>query len=325
MNDQSASAGVTQSVRNAAAVIGSAKSIVTVGHIRPDGDALGSALAIALAAREAGITAHSTFGDPFTIPHQFRYLNTAPITPVADVPTPADLLVACDVATQARLGTAAAIAGEVKQVLVIDHHISNDGFGDVHLIVPTAAATAELAYMVIRELGWQVTPEVAAALYTGLVTDTGRFQYSVTSPAVHRIVADLIECGVRPELVGRHLYEESPFGYLHVAGQVLARAELDEEKSFVWSVLLDSDLREANIGGEDADGLIDLIRLAREAGVACLLKVDDGVVKGSLRSRGAVDVSAIAAHFGGGGHHNASGFTYEGTVEDATAIIRGML
>ncbi|MGI9610432.1 MAG: DHH family phosphoesterase [Acidimicrobiia bacterium] len=313
------------SLSEAAEAIADAESIVAVGHIRPDGDALGASLALVLAARAVGKTAHITFGEPFEMPHQFRYLDVSAYVPVADVPTPVDLFVACDTAAKSRLGSAAQLTDHAKKVLVVDHHLSNGGFGDIRYIDSSASATAEMAYRLIRQLGWEITPEIGAALYTGLVTDTGRFQYSATSPEVHRITAELIEAGVRPEQIGRHIYEESPFGYLHVAGRVLARAQLEADKSFVWSTLQMADLGESGIGLEDADGLIDLIRVAQEAGVACLLRVHEGTVKGSLRSRGEVDVASIAASFGGGGHHNASGFTFEGEPEAAIEQILGQL
>jgi phosphoesterase RecJ-like protein len=127
---------------------------------------------------------------------------------------------------------------------------------------------------------------------------------------------------VSPPTVGKHVYEESPFGYLHVAGAVLERAELDPERRIVWSVLLQADLEKEDLRYEDADGLIDLIRVAEESDVACLLReIGDDRFKGSLRSRGRVDVSAIAARFGGGGHHNAAGFVAEGPVESIIAQI----
>jgi len=314
-----------QTLQQAAAVIEAAGSFVAVGHIRPDGDAMGAALALALTGRRAGKTAHVTFGEPFVMPSQFRFLDASPYLPVDEVPVPLDLFIACDTAAESRLGSAAALTKHAGKVLVIDHHISNGGFGDVRYIDSTAAATAEMVYRLIRELGWEITPEVATALYVGLVTDTGRFQYSVTTPAVHRITAELIEAGVQPDVVGRQLYEESPFGYLEVAGRVLGRCRLDAEKSLVWSVMYVDDATDAGVSLEDTDGLIDLIRIAEEAGVACLLKVHDGVTKGSLRSRGAIDVAAIAATFGGGGHHNASGFTFEGGPEAAIEMILGQL
>jgi phosphoesterase RecJ-like protein len=209
---------------------------------------------------------------------------------------------------------------------VIDHHLTHDGFGDEVLVSPDAASTTQLVYHVLVELGWPVSEPVAAALYTGLVTDTGRFQYSSTSPEVHRIAAELLGTGLDSAEIGRHLYEEVPFGYLEVASQVLGRAALDTEAGLVWSVLLRSDLAGAGLGYEEADALIDLVRIAEEAEVACLLKeLGPDRFKGSLRSRGVVDVAAIAAGFGGGGHHNAAGFTHTGSAEDAiTRILEGL-
>lgn len=309
----------------AAAALSAAESFVAVGHIRPDGDALGASLALALAGRAVGKRAFVTFGEPFDLPGQFRFLDMSPYRAVADVPTPIDLFVVCDTSVKDRLGSAAPLTEAAATVLVVDHHLTEGDFGDVRYVDPSAAATAEMAYRLIKELGWPITVEVAAALYAGLVTDTGRFQYSATTPEVHRMTAELLEAGIRPEVIGRHIYEEAPFGYLHLAGRVLGRSRLDVERAFVWSTLYATDLTDAGIGMEDTDGLIDLIRLAQEAGVACLLKVDDGVTKGSLRSRGEVDVAAIAASFGGGGHHNASGFTFVGEPEAAIARILDQL
>lgn len=314
------------SLRAAAGALAKARSIVVLGHVGPDGDALGSSLALALAARNAGKDAVATFGEPFVVGGQYRFLADDLLVAPAAVTHGVDLAVACDTANLERLGSAAAIAQSAAQVLVIDHHVSNSPFGDVTLIDPTAAATAQLVYHLLAELEWRLTPDIATALYTGLVTDTGRFQYSSTTPEVHRIAAELLAAGVEPDHVSRHIYEESPFGYLHLAAAVLARAQLDEEVSLVWSTLHQSDLAAAAIGYEDADGLINLIRIAREAEVSCLLReLDQGKIKGSLRSRGGVDVNVVAGALGGGGHHNAAGFTFTGSAEDAISRVRAAL
>ena len=315
----------TGALAGAAELLRTAESIVAVGHVRPDGDALGSALAIAIGARNAGASAQVTFGEPFAVPNQFRFLDTDLVVANDEIPDSFDLLVVCDTGVIDRLGSAASVAGRAKAVLVVDHHIPQGDFGDVRFIDSTSAATAEMAYRLIKTIGWELTESMAAALYVGLVTDTGRFQYSATTPAVHEMAADLLAAGVRPEVVGRHVYEETPFGFHKVAGAVLSRAELDESRSLVWSVLHESDLSDAGIGMEDTDGLIDMLRTAQEAGVACLLKVADGSVKGSLRSRGDVDVAAVAAEFGGGGHRNAAGFTFVGPPDAAIERIRRLL
>jgi phosphoesterase RecJ-like protein len=140
------------------------------------------------------------------------------------------------------------------------------------------------------------------------------------------MAAELLAAGVEPAPIGQALYEESPFGYFSVISRVLGGAQLDAEAGLVWAVLRQQDISDAGIGWESADQLIDLVRLAREAGVACLLKeMQPGVLKGSLRSRGEVDVAAIAATFGGGGHRNAAGFTSELTVDETIDRILGLM
>ena len=318
---------MTDSLAAAAAALKSAETIVVMGHIGPDGDALGSMLAIAGAAANAGKTAYATFGEPFVVGKQFGFLDTSTLLSPREVPDAVDLAVVVDTSVPARLGSALPIVERAAQVLVVDHHLSRDAqIEGVQLIDTTAGAASQIVYRLLRELGWPITPEIATALYTGIVTDTGRFQYSATTPEIHEITAALIEAGVEPHVVGRHVYEESPFGYLHVAGAVLSRAELDAAKRVVWSVLTRDDLAVESLNYEDADGLIDLIRIAEESDVALLLReLGDGKYKGSLRSRGRVDVSEIAGQFGGGGHHNAAGFVAEGTVTSIVAQIKKAL
>jgi phosphoesterase RecJ-like protein len=141
-----------------------------------------------------------------------------------------------------------------------------------------------------------------------------------------RLAGALVEMGARPEEIGQHVYEETPFGYLQAAGRVLERACLDTDRGLVWSVLHQSDLDAAGIGLADTDPLIDLIRLPQEAGAALLLKQHGpNLYKGSLRSRGGIDVGRIAAELGGGGHHNAAGFTFAGPPEEAVVAVQQLL
>lgn len=224
------------------------------------------------------------------------------------------------------MGSLAGAMGKAKELIVIDHHLSDGTWGDILLIDRTSAATTELVYEVIKALGWEISAAVADALYTGIVTDTGRFQYSNTSPRTHEISADLLEHGVATDAIGQKLFEETPFGYFEVVSHVLGRATLVEDKEFVWSYVTDAEVEEAGLRFHDIDGLIDLVRLPREAHVACLLKVKKpGIVKGSLRSRGQVDVAALAGTFGGGGHHNAAGFTASGSVDDVVEQLLSQL
>ena len=314
------------SVASVAGVLRNAASIGVVGHVGPDGDALGSMVALSLAARQAGKAAVASFDEPFVVPEEMSFLDTSTLVPPADFPETLDAAVVVDTSVPGRVGALAQKLEAADELIVIDHHISDGGWGGHLLIDRAAAAAAELVYEVIVELGWEITPEVATALYTGIVTDTGRFQYSSTSPRTHQIAAHLLEQGVHPDVIGQKLFEEASFGYYGVASRVLGRATLDEDHRFVWSVMTNVDLEDAGISRHETDGLIDLVRMARGTEVACLLKVKgNGVVKGSLRSRGNIDVARIAGAFGGGGHHNASGFTTKKSPEAVISEITALL
>jgi bifunctional oligoribonuclease and PAP phosphatase NrnA len=318
---------MSDALAEAAAALRNARSVVTMGHVGPDGDALGSMLAVAIGAANAGKRAFATFGEPFVVGKQYRFLDTSLLVAPTKVPDDIDLAVVVDTSVPSRLGSALSVAQSAQRILVIDHHLTQDGeLEGIQLVDTSAGAAAQVVYRLLVELGWPLTAEIATALYTGIVTDTGRFQYSATTPEVHEITAALLEAGVEPPVVGRHVYEESPFGYLHVAGAVLARAQLDRDRKLVWSVLTREDLANEELKYEDADGLIDLIRIAEESDVACLLReIGTTTYKGSLRSRGRVDVSAIAGLFGGGGHHNAAGFVADGDIDSIIATIRESL
>ena len=310
----------------AARVIGDSGSVVTTGHVNPDGDALGAALGLALACRAEGGTADACFGGAFVLPDHFGFLDTAPLLDPSDAEAP-DVLVAFDVNDAERLGEEMeGLLNSARTVVMIDHHISGPGFGDIRVSDPTAPAASLLCYKLIRGLGWRVTPAIATALLLGLVTDTGRFQYSNTNPEALRTAAELVEAGARPEVIGREVYESVAFGYLGLAGEVLTRAVLDSPNSLVWSYMTQDDLHRRGIGMEDSDGLIDAVRIAREAEVAVLAKEQpDGTWKLSLRSRRRVDVAAVAAAMGGGGHHRASGFSFEGSLDEAIREVRSRL
>ncbi len=312
-------------LRRSAEAIARATSLAVTCHINPDGDALGSALGFVVAARNAGRDAAVSFGSPFVVGESYRFLPLSLLVTPAEFPAEPDVMVTFDVASADRLGELEAAAARAGELIVVDHHASNPGFGTINLIDPSAAASAQLAYRLILELGWPIDEVVATCLLTGLVTDTGRFQYGNTSAETLRAAADMVEAGARPEQIGRYVYEESPFGFLGVQAAVLSRAVLEPERSLVWSVLRASDLERHGVGIEDTDPLIDAIRVAQEAEVAVLLKEVDGSIKASLRSRGLVDVGTVAVELGGGGHHNASGLSHPGPPEATIAAIRHLL
>lgn len=303
-------------VEKAATALANADRVALACHVGPDGDALGSMLALALAMENAGKEVVASFGSPFAIPPNLAFLPIDHLVPPGDFPEAPELMVVLDTGSADRIGELAANATRAGTLIVIDHHVTNEGFGDIAVVDPGAAATGELVYRILGILGWEVTPVVAQCLLTALITDTGRFQYANTTSQTHEIAAALVAAGAEPNVIGRHVYEEAPFGYLKAAGLAMGRAELDPERRVVSTVVTEEDLETTGIDWGDTENLIDLLRLAVEADTAVLVKGHaDGRVKVSLRSRGDTDVGGLAAAMGGGGHRLAAGFTTEGDAE----------
>lgn len=292
-------------------------------HVGPDGDALGSMIGFGLAARNAGKKVVASFGSPFVVPSNLSFLPTDLLVAPAEFPASPQTMVVFDVGSADRLAELGSAAGKAGRLIVIDHHVTNDGFGDIAVIDPDAAATSVLVADLLEILDWPLTPEIATCLHTALVTDTGRFQYSNTTPSTLRLGADFVAAGAEPAQISQKVYEEAPFGYLKAAGVALSRAKLDRELGMVSTVITETELEEAGVDWGDIDNLMDTLRLTAEADVAVLAKVHpDNRVKLSLRSRGGTDVGALAAELGGGGHRLASGFTFEGSADDAIVEVR---
>jgi phosphoesterase RecJ-like protein len=280
-------------------------------------------LAFGIAARNNGKDVVASFGSPFDVPANLRFLPTDLLVAPGDFPEQPETMVVFDAGSADRLGELGTHAGKATTLIVLDHHATNEGFGDVAVIDSSAAATGEIVFELFGLLGWDIDSQIATCLHTSLVTDTGRFSYSNTTSETLRIGAELLEAGAVPSEISRHVYEETPFGYLKVSALALSRAHLDEERGIVTASVTDEDLDTAGIDWGDVDGLIDTLRLAQEADVAALAKVhDDGRVKVSLRSRGATDVGSLAAKMGGGGHRLAAGFTVERDPEEVLEEVR---
>ena len=310
-------------LEQAAAAIAASDELALACHVGPDGDALGSMIGFGLAARDAGKRVVASFGSPFSVPANLSFLPTEFLVDPDDFPASPKTMVVFDVGSADRLAELGSQAGKAGQLIVFDHHVTNDGFGDIAVIDPEAAATGVLVADVLDVLGWALTPEIATCLHTALVTDTGRFQYSNTTPQTLELAARLVAAGAKPEEISQKVYEEAPFGYLKAAGVAFSRATLDADLGMVSTVITEADLEEAGVDWGDIDNLINTLRLAEEADVAVLVKVHaDERVKLSLRSRGATDVGSLAFDLGGGGHRFASGFTFQGKADDALDEVR---
>jgi phosphoesterase RecJ-like protein len=242
----------------------------------------------------------------------------------AELP-PIETFLVLDCGAADRLGAAEAAARQAKTVVNVDHHRGNGDFGTLNLVVPTASSTAELLTSLLADLGVDLDLDIATCLYTGIVTDTGRFQYTNSSPETLRLAADLLAFGVPAARIAREVFDSSPFGYLKLVGRVLDRAQLLEETGFVYSWIEQEDLIETGVSMEDTEKVIDLIRGTRAADVAALFKEQpEGGFRVSLRSKGPRTVDGIARSQGGGGHQLAAGFSTD-NVQDTVALIASAL
>ena len=294
-------------------------------HVSPDGDALGSLLGFAHLADAAGFKTVSAWPDPHAVAHHYRSIpGLERGVASSQFPTQPPVMVTFDCGSLGRLvelKTAAQYAASQGQLVVLDHHVSNDAYGSINAISPTAAATAVVVRELARELGWELNYKAAWCLYVGLVTDTGKFQYQSVTPAVFGLAEELASFGLPLARISRELFDEHRFAYVRLAADALSRAELDVARGFVSTSVSLADLERFDVGYEEAEGLIDWVRSTAEAEVACVLKEAPEGFRVSLRAVEHIDVGSIAAALGGGGHRLAAGFTMRASVDEVRAAV----
>jgi bifunctional oligoribonuclease and PAP phosphatase NrnA len=282
-----------------------------LGHVHPDADVLGTLLALGLALEARRWTI--AFGGPHPAPSNLAFLPAIErYRPVQRIEGRFDVTVLTDCPNPARTEGLIDQARRCSAAVVnIDHHPDNRRYGDVNWVEPSAAATAELVYELVVELGAPLTPAMATNLYTAVHTDTGSFRYSNVTPRTFRIAADLVAAGADPAFVSSSLYERRPAESLRRLGDVLGRVEVSDDGRLAWLALPAGLVPETFVEAED---LVNYPRSIGSVRVACLLRERDGQVKVSFRGKGDVDVSRLAARFGGGGHPNAAGCTIAGPL-----------
>jgi bifunctional oligoribonuclease and PAP phosphatase NrnA len=320
---------------HAVALVERAEQICLACHLRPDADALGSMVALALALRSRSgrrPQVIASYGDsPFEVPAILGFLPGLDIlTAPQEYPARPEVMITLDAGSIDRLGLLTPHAAAAGELIVLDHHASNTRFGTVNLVDPAAAATAVLCYELITRLGIPLTRDIATGLYAGLVTDTGSFKFAATTPDVHRLAARLLETGIDPGVVSRHLYDTAPFGYLHMLAASLDRAELDPDAchglGLVWTTVTREDRARYGLRLDAAESVVDVVRRTEEAEVAVVLKeADDGVWQASVRSKDIIDVSGAAKALGGGGHARAAGFSASGGAGAIVAALKALL
>ncbi len=318
---------IEAALEHAAKTIDVAERVTLMCHVTPDGDALGSMLGLHHALLAAGRESVATFPEPFVVAPHYRDLPGLDlITRPADVPRDVGVVVTFDCGSLGRLGNLAPLALSADELIVVDHHVSNERYGTINVIDANAAASGVVVRSLIDRLGLALNRDVAFCLYTALVCDTGRFQYESTTSGVFNLAAELLSFDLPVSQLSRTLFEEHSFAYLQLLGEALAHATLVPELSFVWTAVTQDLLARHGVTMEEVEGLIDIIRRTSEADVACVLKEDvDGSVKVSLRSVGATDVERLATAHGGGGHRFAAGFTSADDIAATVTRIRASL
>lgn len=309
--------------------IESAQTIAIAGHTNPDGDALGSVLALGRSVRAAypDKRVDMILADDGHIPRIYNFLpGASELTPAVAHEEVYDLFVSVDVPTLERLNDAASVAKRARGRACIDHHPAREEFAEIVVRVPSAAATAVLVTELLGSAGWPLTPDIATCLLTGLVTDTGRFQYQNANPSAFACASRLVDAGAEPSKIALEVYQSQRLEYLHLEAVVMSRIETCAEGRIAYSCAYADDLEACGVKPAECDGLVDLVRQVAGAELILFLRESKkGVVRGNLRSKGAQDISGVALELGGGGHAAAAGFTFEGTVEQATAKVLPML
>ena len=295
-------------------------------HENPDGDALGSLLAAKLALDALDKDSVMYLSGEAPLPREYTWMPLGDLRRTLPDDCAERVLLALDCANESRLGPDPEVLHSSPLVVNVDHHHDNTRFGNVNLVVADASSTGEIVRDLLRELDVELTPDIAEALYIALVTDTGRFQYTNTTPKALRLAAELVEAGANVHRVFQGVYESVEFAKLKLLARALERAQVYEGGRLVVSYLLRSDFTELNVAEAYSEGIIDYLRAVEGAEMAALIREpprrDGPARRVSLRaSNDELDVSAIARKSDGGGHRQAAGFSSDESVEEITDFI----
>lgn len=308
-------------------LLAEADTVAVIAHVHPDADTIGAGLALALVLDKCGKRVEVSFAEPAGLPESLAslpgcWLLVAPGEMRRDV----DLVVTVDVPSVKRLGALRDMAVAAEQLLVVDHHASNEEFGTANFVDVTADSTTMMIADILDAWGKPVDTEVAHCIYAGLTTDTGSFRWA--SARALRLAARLVDAGVDNAAISRTLMDTHPFGWLPLLSRVLASARLLPDavggRGLVYAVVGHSDW----IGSrpEEVESIVDIVRTTQQAEVAAVFKeVAPQQWSVSMRAKAEVDLAAVASGFGGGGHRLAAGYSTAGAIDDAVASLRTAL
>jgi phosphoesterase RecJ-like protein len=316
--------GVRVDAVGAAELLSAATTIGVICHVHPDADTIGAGLALATVLDSCGKQVQVSFAAPDTLPESLRSLPGCHLLVRPDVMRrDVDLVVTVDVPSVKRLGELCDLAGPGQELLVIDHHASNDMFGTANFVEPSADSTTLLVAELLDAWGKPIDAEVAHCIYAGLTTDTGSFRWA--SARALKLAARLVETGVDNAAISRTLMDSHPFAWLPMLSRVLGSAQLlpgaAGGRGLVYAVV---DHQEwVSSRPEEVESIVDIVRTTQQAEVAAVFKeVDPQQWSVSMRAKAAVDLAAVASVFGGGGHRLAAGYSTAGSIDDAVAALR---
>lgn len=306
-------------------LIEAARTIAVCAHTSADGDALGSELALVelIERRWPEKRVSALLADDDVVPRIYQFLPGAErLVRAVDYREDPDLFVCVDLSQPGRLADARVVLERSARVAVLDHHPSAETFWDAGVVRPDAAAAGVIVAEYTLHLGEEFTPSMAQNLLCALVTDTGRFQYQNANGEAFRVASALVDAGASPSDVSLHVYQSDRLSYLHLSATVMGRITTFEQGRIAYSYATTADLEANAVPVAECDGLVDIVRRVDGCEVALFLKeVPGGRVRGNLRAKSDRDISIVAREMGGGGHPAAAGFTVEGDIDQALAVV----
>lgn len=317
--------GRAAAARELAAAFTPGRHVVLTTHVNADGDGVGSEVGLWHLLQARGVTA--TIANPTPVPERFHFLlpdgADRSDRAVKELER-ADVIAVLDIGDLGRVGDLGRrVAARGVPVACIDHHVSPGSLPPgPRLIDPGATATAELVHDLAVTLDWPIEPDCARALYVGILTDTGGFRFSNTTPRALRVAGSLLEAGVDPESIYEQVYASAPEGRVRLLAEVLETLVVEGDLGMAWVTVPPGSLERLHADADDLDGIVEFARSVAGTRLALLFRqLANGRVKVSLRSRGPVDVAALAQRFGGGGHVKAAGASLEGAMGEVQATV----
>lgn len=287
--------------------IAESQSVCIVGHVRPDGDCVGSELGLALALLKLG--KEVTVWNEDAVPQKYAFLDPDKLFRRPAAKREFDLVIAVDCASFDRLGAVGPALARRKCLINIDHHLSNTRYGDLNWISAREASTGELIFRLLQAAGWPITPPIADCLFTAVSTDTGSFQYSTTKPVTYHTAGELVRLGANLETICHEVYQSYSLSRMRLLKHVYSHFRLTHKDQIAWFWLKKADFARTGADRSDTEGLIDHIRAIEPVVVACVFEeIETDLIRISLRSKSPkINVSQILGQFGGGGHAAAAG------------------